>query len=31
MGDSVRFVANSVNINVWWGIGSRDGGEAFSE
>ncbi len=28
---SVRFVANTVNINVWWGIGSRDGGEAFSE
>ncbi|MFO0869692.1 MAG: DUF1559 domain-containing protein [Pirellulales bacterium] len=25
---SVRFVSNSVDANVWWGIGTRDGAEA---
>jgi hypothetical protein len=28
---SVRFVANTININAWWAIGSRDGGEVVSE
>lgn len=28
---SVRFVSNTVNLNVWWALGSRDGGEAISE
>ncbi len=31
MGDgSVRFVPNSIDINVWWAMGTRNGGEAIS-
>ena len=27
---SVRFIKNSVNRNVWWGLGTRAGGEVIS-
>ena len=27
---SVRFVKNSVNLQTWWAIGSRNGGEVLS-
>jgi len=27
---SVRFIKNSVSVQVWWGLGSRNGGEVIS-
>jgi len=27
---SVRFIKNSVALNVWWGLGTRNGGEVIS-
>jgi prepilin-type N-terminal cleavage/methylation domain-containing protein/prepilin-type processing-associated H-X9-DG protein len=31
MGDgSVRFIKNSINRNIWWGLGTRAGGEVLS-
>jgi prepilin-type processing-associated H-X9-DG protein len=27
---SVRFVKNSVNLQAWWGLGTRAGGETIS-
>lgn len=31
LGDgSVRFVSNSIDRQVWWGVGTRDGGENVS-
>ncbi len=26
---SVKFVKDSTNINVWWGLGTRNGGEVI--
>ncbi len=28
---SVRFVSENIDKNVWWGIGTRNGGETASE
>ena len=28
---SVRFVANTIDINTWWALGSRNGGETLGE
>ena len=28
---SVRFVPNSIDINTWWALGSRDGGEVLGD
>jgi prepilin-type processing-associated H-X9-DG protein len=27
---SVRFIKNTINLQVWWAIGSRNGGEVLS-
>jgi hypothetical protein len=27
---SVRFVKNTVNLQAWWALGSRNGGEVVS-
>ena len=27
---SVRFIKNSIAQNIWWGLGTRNGGEVIS-
>ena len=27
---SVRFIKDSVNLQTWWALGTRDGGEVIS-
>ncbi|MGP0068507.1 MAG: H-X9-DG-CTERM domain-containing protein, partial [Isosphaeraceae bacterium] len=27
---SVHFINNSINLQTWWGLGSRNGGEVIS-
>ena len=27
---SVKFIKDSINMNVWWGLGTRNGGEVIS-